>query len=165
LVLEENENLLITKIDKPENLYFFDTEKNNPRLDNDSQITDFVRYIVDTEDSKEFSRRVESYGLNYLELTKNKLNEKSHGEIILPMLKDLENLKNSLILLDEPESSLSIRSVYKFIKILRKLEENGNQVLIATHSPIIIEEFGKVYSLDTREWIESDTFVDRMKSY
>lgn len=43
----------------------------------------------------------------------------SHGQTLLPILESMKIFKNQLILLDEPETALSIKNQYKISRILK----------------------------------------------
>ncbi len=65
------------------------------------------------------------------------LHEQSHGESFFALFehrfRDL-----GLYLLDEPESALSPARQMSFLTVLHRLCEGGSQLIIATHSPIIM---------------------------
>ncbi len=61
----------------------------------------------------------------------------SHGQSFLDLLvKRL--LPNGLYLLDEPETPLSARRQLSLLALLRRAVEEGCQVILATHSPIVM---------------------------
>lgn len=66
------------------------------------------------------------------------LHKLSHGESMNALYTNRFK-ENSLYLLDEPESSLSINSQLKFIEKILTLSNKGTQFIIATHSPIIMQ--------------------------
>jgi predicted ATPase len=43
-----------------------------------------------------------------------------------------------LLLLDEPETPLSFQNQLALILLIKEAEQKGNQIIIATHSPILI---------------------------
>jgi predicted ATPase len=60
----------------------------------------------------------------------------SHGEAYLDFFSS--RLKpNTLILLDEPETPLSIQNQLTLLVLIHKAVKQGSQLIIATHSPII----------------------------
>jgi len=65
------------------------------------------------------------------------LKEKSHGEGFLTFFKSRMHQKG-LYLLDEPETPLSAINQYQLVVMITDLIKNGSQVIIATHSPIIM---------------------------
>lgn len=74
---------------------------------------------------------------------------KSHGEGFLTFFKSRMHQKG-IYLLDEPETPLSTVNQYQLLVLITDLVKNGSQVIIATHSPILmaikdakISHFGK----------------------
>lgn len=65
------------------------------------------------------------------------LKEKSHGEGFLQFFKDRMHQKG-IYLLDEPETPLSPINQYQLVVLILDLIKNGSQVIIATHSPILM---------------------------
>ena len=65
------------------------------------------------------------------------LNHASHGEAYLSFFKSRMR-DNQLILLDEPETPLSFSNQLALLYILKDTIDRGSQVIIATHSPIIM---------------------------
>lgn len=83
----------------------------------------------------------------------------SHGEVNRQMFKDQSEFKNLLIILDEPDSALSIRSCYLLVDAFNKAVDNGCQIVAAVHNPIIISSFPSVLSMEHRHWMKSQDFV------
>jgi predicted ATPase len=65
------------------------------------------------------------------------LQQKSHGEGFLSFFKSRMHQKG-LYLLDEPETPLSATNQYQLLVLITDLVKNGSQVIIATHSPILM---------------------------
>jgi predicted ATPase len=65
------------------------------------------------------------------------LKTKSHGEGFLTFFKERMHQKG-IYLLDEPETPLSAINQYQLVVMITDLIKNGSQVIIATHSPIIM---------------------------
>lgn len=65
------------------------------------------------------------------------LKEKSHGEGFLQFFKE-RMYQKGIYLLDEPETPLSPINQYQLVVLISDLVKNGSQVIIATHSPIIM---------------------------
>lgn len=84
----------------------------------------------------------------------------SHGQALFPFLQEALKVKNGIVFLDEPETSLSIKSQIKLLGMLKEAQID-NQILIATHSEILIKGIGNVISLDegSPKWITADEFV------
>ncbi|HTZ44061.1 MAG TPA: AAA family ATPase [Jatrophihabitans sp.] len=87
------------------------------------------------------------------------LNARSHGESFLAYLES-RTAERGLFLLDEPEAALSFTSCLQLLSLLALLVQGGNQVVLATHSPVLaalpsatILEFGTA-GITTSEWAE-----------
>jgi predicted ATPase len=65
------------------------------------------------------------------------LHARSHGEGFLDLVMNRLN-GNGLYLFDEPEAALSPKRQLSLIAILHSLVRKGSQLIIATHSPIIM---------------------------
>ena len=78
------------------------------------------------------------------------MHEQSHGESVVAFF--LNNQKEGLYIMDEPEAALSPqRQLSLFIQIA-KMAEKGSQFIIATHSPILLGIPGaSIYSFDNSE--------------
>ncbi len=63
--------------------------------------------------------------------------EQSHGESYMDFMNQ-QIIRNSLYILDEPESALSPSNQLKLLKIIDKYSKEGTQFIIATHSPFIL---------------------------
>lgn len=84
----------------------------------------------------------------------------SHGQSIFPLIqKSTEGMEGGVVLLDEPETALSVRSQHKVAKILLDLAKK-NQVIVATHSPIIMAITNNVLSLEHRKWMKREEFLE-----
>lgn len=84
----------------------------------------------------------------------------SHGETLFPILKHLNTVSNALILLDEPETALSLRSQFKMIEIFKACLERGCQVVLATHNLVFMEAFpDSVLSLEHMKYLTPKKFV------
>ena len=123
--------------------YFFDFEKMNLRQ----------------RDIEEFRNNSGTYRTALLS------HFKSHGESTNDVLSilNLPSEDQKLFLLDEPCTSLSVRSVYKFLKILKEGVEIGHSYLISTHHLLVIESVDKVYSLEHRKWMTPKKFLNTQR--
>lgn len=86
----------------------------------------------------------------------------SHGQTLFPILRSLEELdEKTLIILDEPETALSLRSQFQMIEIFRKLAEDGCQIIMATHNLTFMEAFpDSVLSLEHMKYVTPGEFVE-----
>jgi predicted ATPase len=65
------------------------------------------------------------------------LHERSHGESFLAVL--VHRLgADGFYVLDEPEAALSTQNCLTFLRRLHELVEDGSQVIVATHSPLVL---------------------------
>lgn len=88
------------------------------------------------------------------------LHHQSHGESFLNLFKGrFDTDKRSVFLLDEPENALSPMRQLSFLRLLRDWEMSGNaQVIIATHSPILLSYPGaEIFNFDGKS-ISSVTY-------
>lgn len=118
---------------------FFDSESHNPRIQSDLD----GRMPTHTVLSSKFQ---------------------SHGESSLPIILQLieETQSNGLILLlDEPESGLSLRSQYK---LASKLAALTTQAFVSTHSLVLMEAAHEVFSLEHNAWMHPTDFIMSQKS-
>ncbi len=66
------------------------------------------------------------------------LHEQSHGESFLALFENKFG-GQAIYILDEPEAALSLRRQLQFLRVIRRLELEGeSQFIIATHSPILM---------------------------
>jgi len=65
------------------------------------------------------------------------LHEQSHGESFIALVANRLG-PNGLYLLDEPEAALSPQGLLGLLGRLHELVEAGSQLLVATHSPILL---------------------------
>lgn len=128
---------------------FLDTETMNPRLESSFKAHREFKGADDYDSAKL---------KNVIDRVVGGYNQQSHGQIMLPLLLAKKDVKHKSIFIDEPEAGLSIRSQYKVLEHFRKISKN-NQLIIATHSPILIKEVGEVYSLEHRKWMGADEFI------
>jgi predicted ATPase len=87
----------------------------------------------------------------------------SHGESVKAILKGLDACTSGIVMLDEPDSSLSIRSCMKLVNRFKALEQRGVQVIAAVHNPVVIEAFECVFSLEHQLWMTGAEFISTHK--
>lgn len=119
-------------------MYFatFDFEKENPRVNN---FTDG--------------------GMSMFVMGANSRSQ-SHGETVLKIVKDLTLVENKLIILDEPDMALSVRSNRKLAEYLKTAAAQGCQIMAAVHNPILITSVDEVLSLEHKRWMTSQEFME-----
>jgi predicted ATPase len=64
------------------------------------------------------------------------LHGQSHGEAFLSLVR--HRLQGGLYMMDEPEAALSTTGQMEFLALIHELVGKGAQLIIATHSPIIV---------------------------
>jgi predicted ATPase len=80
----------------------------------------------------------------------------SHGQVNNKLLASMRELGDTLILMDEPDMALSIRSIYKLYELLKSIP---NQIICSVHNPLLIELVGEVLSLEHSKWMHSEEFI------
>lgn len=85
----------------------------------------------------------------------------SNGEALIDIYKGLD-YKNSLIILDEPETSLSLRSINKLKQQIINLSKD-NQVIISTHHPYIMELCETVFDMETKQVVNTAEYLKNYK--
>lgn len=156
---------------------FFDMERHNPRTMNDeigrtdiSAIRRFIEYTIQQTRDGDLQNTLSVYVKQYAaENNPNPTDDivisrfKSHGQVLFPMLEQACQAKNGLVFLDEPETSLSPRSLYKMVNMLKKAAANGTQIFIATHSELLMKAVGEILSLEHGKWMNSYEFLETQK--
>lgn len=92
------------------------------------------------------------------------MQEDSNGETTIDYITSLSQLENCLIVLDEPETSLSIKSQLKLAKLLKKISKT-NQLVIVTHSPIFMNIANKVYDFESKQYVKTKTYINEQYNY
>lgn len=128
------------------NAFFFDTEKDNPR------IKDPISFTSPSRGNK-------GIGFKSAVMT----NFASHGQVmekftISPLLK----AKDCVIFLDEPESGLSITNQFRLIEAINVAITNNCQIFIATHCYPLIESLN-VISLEHYKQMTGKEFINLVK--
>jgi len=113
---------------------FFDTEKENPRL-----------------------KDLESMGKNYgFGLASHFA---SHGEAMLPILQAAKDFKDILLIVDEPEAGLSLSNQKKIFNVFESTIKKNCQVIVTTHSYVIIQSVPEVFNMDCLKWQSSKEYL------
>ena len=130
-------------VEKPISVHHYDTEKDNPRIQ---------AGLMNGDDEMMFQ-----IGSMFA----------SHGESLIQlMIKNLLMPKASLVLIDEPEAALSVRSIHKIIDALEfGNNEFYNQYVIATHNVTLIEHIGEVYSLEHQKKMTASEYLSDQLMY
>lgn len=119
------------------NCMYFDTEKGNPAIQD-----------ANPNDGNDMLYKMQARMMS------------SHGETLLPILEYIQNFEDTIILLDEPETALSLRSQYKMIEIFKECVNRGCQVIVATHNLEFMRAFPDgVLSLEHKKYVTPEQFV------
>lgn len=118
---------------------FLDTEKHNPRLKHDLEYSKNIRYEL----SSHFV---------------------SHGEAMLPLIlaSEKENFKDIILLVDEPESGISLSNQKKIAACFKSVVTNNCQIIATTHSFVLMKSVDEVFSLDDKKWVSSAEYLARV---
>ena len=93
------------------------------------------------------------------------MQQSSNGENTLDYISELHRcIKNSLIVLDEPETSLSIKSQMKVARQIQELAMH-NQVIVITHSPYIMRITDEVYDFEAKKYIPVKRYIKKQEKY
>lgn len=148
-LLNWQESGISMEYDRNKGYLFFDTETMNPRLETSFKAHKEFGSVNEYEDAKvdNLVARVADYDF------------KSHGQVMLPLILAHKETFDKTIFIDEPEAGLSIRSQFKVFNHYKELAKN-NQLIIATHSLVLIKEIGEVCSLEHKKWMTADEFLE-----
>ena len=125
--------------------YYFDSEKDSPRMKDPQLYT-----TLSGEDS----------GIGYGKALASRF--RSHGEIMQWMVVNpLTTAENCVVLLDEPESGLSITNQFRLMKEISSAVGRGCQFFIATHCYPLIEAYD-VLSLEHWKTMPGKDFIKKV---
>lgn len=86
---------------------------------------------------------------------------RSHGETNMDVIcNHLSEFKNKLVLLDEPDQALSIRSIIRLKSVIDKMIENGCQIIMAVHSETLMRLAGEVLNIECKKWMNFQEFIE-----
>lgn len=120
---------------KMERSFFYDYEKDNPR----------------------FMQANPNSGSEMLFALTSKI--QSHGELLIPVISEINQMKDVIIMLDEPETALSLRSQYKMVEALNGAIDRGCQIIMATHNIIFMESFkDSILSMEHGKYMTLENF-------
>lgn len=88
----------------------------------------------------------------------------SHGQSVAYALKDIaEELKKpSLILLDEPDTGMSVRTAKALSTYLRNMVRAGHTVIASIHNPVIFTSESRIFDMEIRSWTTGNEALERM---
>jgi len=113
----------------------------NETYGSESDLADHLQLVRGAGASKQgfFLRAETMHGLfTYLDSIgdSGSFHQRSHGESFIDLVASRSRIRG-LWILDEPESALSLPGCLALIGLLRDLLEEGSQVLLSTHSPVL----------------------------
>ena len=90
--------------------------------------------------------------------------EESHGESMKPILEYiLGEARGGILFFDEPDTALSLKNqVWLGKEMIRSAKENGNQIIASTHALALINQFEHVLDMETRKWVNRETYVNQI---
>jgi predicted ATPase len=109
---------------------YFDYEKHNPRM------SSYVSTVLDV--ATRFA---------------------SHGQFVKALNESMSEQKGVCWMMDEPDGNLSVRSCLALARQFKQAIEKGSQVIASIHSPVVMEQFDRVYSLEHRRWMKPAEFI------
>lgn len=86
------------------------------------------------------------------------MSEDSNGETTIDFINSLSKLEGCLIVLDEPETSLSIKSQIKMRNLVKRLAAK-NQIIVVTHSQYFMEMSKDVYDFEKKQWTSTKEYI------
>ncbi len=98
---------------------------------------------------------LDSKSIDFDKIEENFIQYSSGQKILITILAQIiSNIdENSLLLFDEPETHLHPNMIFKLINALYKLlDDNNSYLIIATHSPIILQQIPAKYVYVLEEW-------------
>jgi len=136
-------------------------------LDNNSRTLKFVNPPKHIIFEKEIHKKsiINSIGEGKITLSPHELrsiwdmSEFSNGETVLDLIHAISQISDSIIVLDEPETSLSLKSQKYLQKTFKQLIKQNNQLIIITHSPILMEISDEVYDFEKAEYVNTQQYI------
>jgi len=126
--------------------FFFDTEKMNPRL------SSLDNYSTPNGTSRGIG--IASALMSHFQ---------SHGEVLREFtVNRVQEAKDCVMLLDEPEAALSIKNQYLLAERIIN-NKNNVQFIIATHCIPLFELVGYAYDLEHYKWVTFNDYIRKIK--
>jgi predicted ATPase len=116
---------------------FFDTEKHNPRIKEDCSNDKNIGYTLHSRFC-------------------------SHGQSLFPIINHIKKLKNTVIFIDEPESGISLSNQLIFLDSIKEAIKNNCQIIISTHSYVLIKNVKNVFDMSTFSWFSSELYLNNL---
>lgn len=129
-------------VDAEGDIRALDFETGNPRYS-----------ICPHPDDKSFLK--DSIGLMFV-------NQESHGETLTKVFSEIINCNETCIILDEPETALSLKNQYKYLNMLKE-KSKTNQIIAVTHCKTFIENSEKVFDMNKRRWMTGEEYIKNIE--
>ena len=81
----------------------------------------------------------------------------SHGESVNAVLQGMPTEKG-VMLIDEPDMALSIRSIHRLYEQLAANVAHDQQIILSCHNPYLMELVGPVLSIEHKRWMHYSEF-------
>lgn len=130
--------------------FYFDTETMNPRISN------LDNYTTPGGGSKGIGVGAALYS-----------HFQSHGEVLREFtVNRINDAKNCILFLDEPESALSLKNQFLLSeRLIDTSQNNKTQIILATHCLPIISSVEEVFDLVDYKWKKSIDFINEQKLF
>ena len=128
--------------------FYFDTETMNPRISN------LDNYTTPGGGSKGIGVSGALYS-----------HFQSHGEVLREFtVNRINDAKNCILFLDEPESALSLKNQFLLSeRLIDTTTNNKTQIILATHCLPIISSVEEVFDLVDYKWKNSTEYINEQK--
>lgn len=128
--------------------YYFDTETMNPRISDINNYTTIDGRSKGIGVGAALQSHFQSHGEVLREFTVNRIND----------------AKNCILFLDEPESALSLKNQFLLSKrLIDTTTNNKTQIILATHCLPIISSVEEVFDLVDYKWKNSIEYINEQK--
>lgn len=114
-------------------------------------------FFMRAESFYNVASKIEDYGVSGY--GSKPIHSQSHGESFMALIEHRFRAE-SLYIMDEPEAALSIRRQMEFLAHIKRLVHEKSQLIIATHSPIILSYPGALILSVDEEGFHKVKFED-----
>lgn len=152
-LLNKNSNIIELKLceylkNNYVDTYYFDTETMNPRISGINNYTTIDGRSKGIGVGAALQSHFQSHGEVLREFTVNRIND----------------AKNCILFLDEPESALSLKNQFLLSKrLIDTTTNNKTQIILATHCLPIISSVEEVFDLVDYKWKNSIEYINEQK--
>ena len=131
----------------------------------DDNENSFIHHDFEMASHRTDTSKIDPFKPDYNDQLIRMFNSKSmsHGEATKISFEDFDVVETEILILDEPDMSLSMRSVHVLVEHVKKWVDSGKQVILSCHHPYLIEAFDEVFSLEHKQWMSSKEFIESHK--